>query len=274
MGIKLIASDMDGTFLRKDNMYNVERFAKLLVELNNRQIKFVAASGRQIRNLQELFQPVLDEGHQIDYVASNGAVVSTFDQKLYSVHLTPDELGKVIDWNAKNPESAENLIIMTGEETTYISNHATPEVAAQVKLFYPNVKQVEKLLAVDEKILEVTFVWPTDEVQHHVAKLREVFGNELHATGSGFGSVDILGHGVDKATGIQVLQDYYDVLDDEVMVFGDNGNDLEMLQKYTNAYVMPNASPFMLQSINKKALADNRADGVMNTIEDWLEKND
>jgi len=143
-------------------------------------------------------------------------------------------------------------------------------VAKMVFQFYPNVKQVEKLMSVDDHILEITFVWPNDEVQQHVAALREVFGNELHATGSGFGSVDVLGRGVDKATGLQVLQDYYDVLDDEVMVFGDNGNDLEMLTKYENGFVMPNAEAFMQDAVTKKAADVNVNDGVLKTIENYL----
>ena len=37
----------------------------------------------------------------MDFVGSNGAVVSTFEQQLYSVHLSANQLEKVIDWNAK-----------------------------------------------------------------------------------------------------------------------------------------------------------------------------
>lgn len=270
MPIKLIASDMDGTFLTANDMYNQARFERVLSEMTKRDMKFVAASGRQVKNLQQLFAPTIAKGYALDFVGSNGAVVATSEQQLYSVHLSAEQLAKVIDWNAKNPESAENIIIMTGDNATYVSNHATGPVAKMVFQFYPNVKQVEKLMSVDDHILEITFVWPNDEVQQHVAALREVFGDELHATGSGFGSVDVLGRGVDKATGLQVLQDYYDVLDDEVMVFGDNGNDLEMLTKYENGFVMPNAEAFMQDAVTKKAADVNVNDGVLKTIENYL----
>ena len=228
MTIKMIASDMDGTFLTANDAYNRHRFERVLDQLQEKDVRFVAASGRQVKNLQQLFAPTIAKGYEINFVGSNGAMVATPDEQLYSVHLSPAQLHQVIEWNAKNPESAENIIIMTGDKATYVSNHATGPVADMVFQFYPNVKQVEKLMEVDDHILEVTFVWPNDEVQQHVAELRQVFGDELHATGSGFGSVDVLGKGVDKATGLQVLQDYYDILDREVMTFGDNGNDLEM----------------------------------------------
>lgn len=270
MTIKMIASDMDGTFLTANDVYNRHRFERVLDQLQEKDVRFVAASGRQVKNLQQLFAPTIAKGYEINFVGSNGAMVATPDEQLYSVHLSPAQLHQVIEWNAKNPESAENIIIMTGDKATYVSNHATGPVADMVFQFYPNVKQVEKLMEVDDHILEVTFVWPNDEVQQHVAELRQVFGDELHATGSGFGSVDVLGKGVDKATGLQVLQDYYDILDREVMTFGDNGNDLEMLQKYEHGYVMPNAEPFMLQAVDKRALNTNVNDGVLATIEDYF----
>lgn len=195
--------------------------------------------------MQQLFAPTIAKGYALDFVGSNGAVVATSEQQLYSVHLSAEQLAKVIDWNAKNPESAENIIIMTGDNATYVSNHATGPVAKMVFQFYPNVKQVEKLMAVDDHILEITLYGQMMKYNNMWLRYVRFFGDELHATGSGFGSVDVLGRGVDKATGLQVLQDYYDVLDDEVMVFGDNGNDLEMLTKYENGFVMPNAEAFM-----------------------------
>lgn len=266
----MIASDMDGTFLTANDEYSQGRFERILDNMKARDMRFVAASGRQVKNLQELFEPTIGKGYEIDFVGSNGAMVATSQEQLYAVHLSPAQLSKVIAWNAKKPESAENIIIMTGDRATYVSNHATGPVAEMVFQFYPNVKQVEKLMEVDDHILEITFVWPNDEVQQHVAELREIFGSELHATGSGFGSVDVLGKGVDKAAGLQVLQDYYDVLDSEVMTFGDNGNDLEMLQKYPNSFVMPNANSFMLTAVQNKALNTNVNDGVLETIEHFL----
>lgn len=262
----MIASDMDGTFLTSEDHYDVALFERLLAALEAQDIHFVAASGRQIENLRTLFQPVIANGGKIDYVASNGSVVATHEQDLYSVHLSAEQIQKVIDWNAENPDSADNLIILSGNKGTYISNHATGDVKAMVEQFYPNVMQVEKLLAVDDKILGVTFVWPHSEVREHAAALEAVFGDELHATGSGFGSVDILPKGVNKATALEVLQDYYDIRDDEVMVFGDNSNDLEMLTKYTYGYLMPNADAYMHSQIKQEAVAPNTENGVINTI--------
>ncbi|UNL37469.1 HAD hydrolase family protein, partial [Limosilactobacillus reuteri] len=44
MSIKLIATDMDGTFLRDDHTYNHSLFAKVFRQLERHNIYFVAAS--------------------------------------------------------------------------------------------------------------------------------------------------------------------------------------------------------------------------------------
>ena len=44
---KLIAVDMDGTFLRDDKSYDEEKFAKIYQELEKRNIIFTVASGNQ-----------------------------------------------------------------------------------------------------------------------------------------------------------------------------------------------------------------------------------
>ncbi|CAH1852399.1 Cof-type HAD-IIB family hydrolase [Convivina praedatoris] len=266
MTIKMIATDMDGTFLKSDDNYDIDYFERVLAALQKKDIRFVAASGRQIANLRTLFKPVIERGGQIDYVASNGSIVATHEQDLYSVYLSAAQIQKVIDWNAANPDSADNLIILSGNHGTYISNHATGQVKKMVEMFYPNVHQVEKLMEIDDKIIGVTFVWPHEEVREHVEALEKIFGDELHATGSGFGSVDILPKGVNKATALEVLQDYYNILDDEIMVFGDNTNDLEMLQKYAHHYLMPNADAFMKEQITQEATAPNTDNGVIKTI--------
>ena len=69
--IKLIASDMDGTFL-DGNECVPEGSYDLVLRLRDAGIQFVASSGRRFDTLHELFEPVVD---CMDFVASNGAQV-------------------------------------------------------------------------------------------------------------------------------------------------------------------------------------------------------
>ncbi|CAH0418613.1 Cof-type HAD-IIB family hydrolase [Periweissella ghanensis] len=268
--IKMIATDMDGTFLRDNKDYDVQRFREQLAFMQQHDIRFVAASGNPYRQLARYFDPVRAD-FAIDFVADNGARIYQHDTMIYDAPITNDQLAKVITWNATNPASIDNMIILSGLKGTYVSNHATGATLAEVKHFYTPLYQVEKLLEIDDIIFKITFVWPSKQVSPYVASLRSMFSDELHATGSGFGSVDILARGVNKATGLQVLQREYGIDKSEIVAFGDNENDLEMLQYVGQGILMPNAYDEMQPKIPLKALTDNNHDGVLATIDSLLE---
>ena len=69
--IQYIASDVDGTLLHGHaTTLNPELF-DIIRQLKEHGIHFIAASGRQYKNLQRLFAPVKDD---ISYVAENGSM--------------------------------------------------------------------------------------------------------------------------------------------------------------------------------------------------------
>ena len=77
--IKVIATDMDGTFLRDDKTFDEERFKRILSVLEKEAIEFVIASGNQYRQLRLNF-PAYDG--QFAYVAENGAhIISQSSRK-------------------------------------------------------------------------------------------------------------------------------------------------------------------------------------------------
>lgn len=53
--IKLIASDMDGTFLNPQGNYDKRKFQDLLRQLTERNILFVVASGNRMERLRQIF---------------------------------------------------------------------------------------------------------------------------------------------------------------------------------------------------------------------------
>lgn len=79
--LKLVAADVDGTFVRSDYTYDKPRFARLLARMARVGCRFVVASGNQYYQLRDLFP---EHGNAISYVAENGALV-TLEQ------LFPDE---------------------------------------------------------------------------------------------------------------------------------------------------------------------------------------
>lgn len=56
--IKLIATDMDGTFLNSNKDYDRKRFNRIFQQLQAQDITFVVASGNQVAQLQSFFRKI------------------------------------------------------------------------------------------------------------------------------------------------------------------------------------------------------------------------
>ena len=59
--IKLVAVDIDGTFVRSDYTYDTLRFKRILSSMKNVGCNFVVASGNQYYQLRDLFPGYYDE---------------------------------------------------------------------------------------------------------------------------------------------------------------------------------------------------------------------
>lgn len=70
--IKMVAVDVDGTFVRSDYTYDIPRFRCVLNRMKNAGCRFVVASGNQNYQLRDLFPGHYDE---LSFVAENGAFV-------------------------------------------------------------------------------------------------------------------------------------------------------------------------------------------------------
>ena len=69
---KLVATDMDGTFLDANGTYDKKRLQKVLAGFKEKGILFVAASGRSLLALEDLFSDFRD---QMAFVAENGSAL-------------------------------------------------------------------------------------------------------------------------------------------------------------------------------------------------------
>ncbi len=70
MSIKLIAVDMDGTFLSDQKTYNRERFMAQYQQMKAQGIRFVVASGNQYYQLISFFPEIAKEGANKQVISS------------------------------------------------------------------------------------------------------------------------------------------------------------------------------------------------------------
>ncbi|MBQ9030384.1 MAG: HAD-IIB family hydrolase [Parasporobacterium sp.] len=90
--IRLIASDVDGTLVPEGTSQVDPQLFHLILQLKERGIRFVAASGRQYASIVKAFDPVKDE---IFFIADNGSFVVEKGQFLVT-NTFPEDVWKAI----------------------------------------------------------------------------------------------------------------------------------------------------------------------------------
>lgn len=86
---------------------------------------------------------------------------------------------------------------------------------------------------------------------------------------SGFGFIDLILPNQHKAHGLALLQQKWQIADQDVLAIGDNYNDLEMLEKAGFSFAMDNAVP-ALKQVARFAAKSNEQEGVLEVIDSLL----
>lgn len=277
MTIKLIATDMDGTFLRDDHTYDHRRFKHLFHQLKKRHIRFVAASGSSFPRLAREFQPYVD---QMDFISQNGSVIHHGQHFLaaYPIEVTALERVMHILDRFYGPKDINQLVV-SGTTTSYVDWQMDAANYAIVKLFYEEVVRVPDIRRVfseypNERFTKISINFAQHIDLNRVAAVMDGYlPPSLIIENSGF-NTDLIGNAQGtKRNALAVLQRQLHLQDDEIVTFGDNENDLGMLAMTDRSYAMQNANPVIkLQAAHTTAI-DNNHDGVIQTIEQLL-KND
>ena len=270
MTIKLVAFDMDGTFLNDQNSYNHQRFGEILQKLRAKDIHVAAASGSQYQRLLNQF----DEFNQeMDFVSQNGAVVHSAGQPLLVQEIPADAVKKtldVINHQFAPSDIAEHLVV--GYKSAYVDENISQASFDMTYRYYNHLLRVPNLATATPQRLEdqitsigVTFDSKVD-FNAKMKSLREMLPLGLSSQTSGYNTELISEDTVNKAAGLRELQKKYNVADDEIMTFGDNENDLPMLKITPHSYAMQNAEQKIKDRVAHVADSNND-EGVLNVLE-------
>lgn len=272
--IKLIATDVDGTFLDAKGEFDRERFAILLDQLDSKGIPFVIASGNGMERLLTLFQGFEE---RLFFVADNGSHVYHSGKTLIRRGLTSEEIGHILDYFTGN--WTDVCLMLSTDREIFMQNGAghpfegtdLPITGEQMKAFLSRVHYLEDLAAypATASVQRASLWLPEDEVEALTLAFNRFFRGKLVAVTSGYGSVDILPEGIHKAWGLEHLLHELEILPEQVMAFGDSDNDIELLRYVGYSYAMENSTD-RLKSVARYQAPSHHDNGVMRTIEKLL----
>lgn len=232
--MKLIASDLDGTLLLNGAQRVDESMFHTIQELTKKGYVFAAASGRHIVSLYRLFEPVCKD---IAYISENGGLVKYKGITISKTTMDYDLVMDIIEDVYPIPNCE---LLVSGENSAYIKPKTETYLHRMTKIVNYKTTIVQDFRDVPEEIVKVS-VCDLSGIKHSKDYLIRQWGDKCAATVSGEQYLDFMAKGVSKGTGIESLQKYFGISPKDCAAFGDNYNDISMLDKVYNSYVMEQA---------------------------------
>lgn len=258
--IKMVVTDMDGTLLNSKHEVS-DKFFALYEKLRERNIMFVAASGRQYNSIIDKLDSIKND---IIVIAENGGFVMEKGKELLA---TPLE-NKAKDHVLNLLESVPDIFpVLCGKHNAYIRSNSK-EFEAKLREYYTKYELLDDLKEYTGEILKIA-------IYHFESSEKYIYPEVAHLEGplkvkvSGENWVDISSPDANKGYALRKVQQRYGIQPEDTMVFGDYNNDLEMLALSDFSFAMENAHPNVVEAA-KYSTSSNDDFGVERILERLL----
>lgn len=262
--IKLIAIDMDETFLRSDKTYDVARFKRVEKQLREQGVVFVIASGNSYDKLRDCFD---EETLSWIYLAGdNGNHILQGDQLLKTNDI--DRATAIEIANYLNVQEDYYPIIRTTERS-YALESMPQRIYEHFEKYNPIMTKLPSFSEVPEAehIVKIAIIGEKTLAENKVMMqwIKDQYAN-VSAVTSGDIWLDVFHPQGGKGSAIAYFQDKYNVLPEETIAFGDSLNDLTMMQAVGYSVAMGNADPELAQ-ICRYQIGTNNDQAVLDVLE-------
>jgi len=171
------------------------------------------------------------------FIAENGSVVEFHGEDLYEATMSKDFYLGVFEALKSSPYADPNKLLLTGKKGSYVLETVDPDYLALSQHYNENIQKVKSLA----------------DIQDEIFKLTTNFDAALDY--------------VDKGVAITALADKLGISMDQVMAFGDNLNDLHMMQVVGHPVAPENARPEIL-AIAEKVIGHHATGSVLRYMEE------
>ena len=260
-GIKMIVSDMDGTLLNSNHEVS-DRFFKLYRELKKKGILFVAASGRQYNSMASKLAPIKDD---IIIIAENGAYAKKQDEVLLTTPIGAANIDVVLS-HISNVEGAHPVLCT--KDNAYVDGNSDKFLKVLGE-YYSEFEIIQDRTLATGEVLKIA-IYHFENSEQYVYPAVQQLEDQLKVKVSGSNWVDVSHTNAHKGYALQQVMETYKIGNNELVVFGDYNNDLEMLALSDYSFAMANAHPNVLKAANYTTTSNNDF-GVESILEKILE---
>lgn len=222
--IRLIASDVDGTLVPESASQINPEYYDIIRALHQKGITVVIASGRQYASIRRLFEPVAD---LLWFIADGGSVIVHGEDWIVPKAIPREWVAEFMHDLSRIPQAD---CMLAAPKCSY-SPFADSEMFRWMQESYRYTLSAtggwDRLP--EEEIIKMAVYHPTD-ADGVCRKLSGKWKDRLYFANSGVCWVDFLMPGVNKGSALRTIYDKLGIPREHTVGFGDNLNDIELLQ--------------------------------------------
>lgn len=234
--IKLIATDIDGTLVKESTSEIYPEILEAIRAWTDAGNYFCVASGRQYYSIRHMFAQVAD---RIIYLAENGAHIRFGEEDILVQNMKREYVEEIMEQLRSYYGECDTVVSTTNG--SFLETRNQEFLDFFVKGYKNKYRVVEDVLAEDAEIMKIAI--------YHKESIRELgekvlipaWQDKVKTCMAGEEWVDFMDASVDKGNALQVLQKHLGVTKEETMAFGDNDNDIGLLQAAGESYAVENA---------------------------------
>ena len=228
--IKLIVSDVDNTLVKESTMALNPEYLEVFKKLIDKGYKIGIASGRQYIALRAMFDSIKDGTF---FLSENGCQVILDDKPLFQKFIDKNLVYDIIEQSRINDLG---IAVATTPKGSYL------EVDDQVafKKIEKGLKNschiIDDLHTIENECLKIAFLC-NERLEERLKFCEERYKDKLTVSISGYVWYDLTNMKGNKGEAVRFVKNYLNIDKSETCVFGDNFNDIPMLDEAEYSFV-------------------------------------
>ncbi len=259
---KMIVTDVDGTLLKDGTLDLNPEYYDQLRRLSDSGYNIVICSGRGFSSLERLFEPILD---RLYFIADGGTIIRTHDEVLRIVDM-PDDIwqGMCDDIEKLRSEGCDYFIAtpdvcFAKDEDSYMFHWMKDS-------YQMNVQKIDDLDTIkDLPVVKLSIFHKEDSERVCSEWYIPKWKDKAQIVCAGKEWTDCINKDANKGAAVRWLQEYLHVDRNNTHAFGDNNNDIPMLEAAANSYAVENAKD-EVKSVASHVIPSYTEDGVLNVL--------
>ena len=260
--IQLIATDLDGTLLNSNHQIS-EYNKNVIKKAAEMGIKIILSTGRPTSAATKF---LYDLNIDTELISFNGAMITDKNSNIIYQQNLDASIGKELIKIAEKYNIYHQGFLAERWNIGFFDKRWID--------FYVSIAKIDNYVIGFDNIEDFSFskfmfIGENDRLKVIEEELKETFGNSIYYTFSRPVYLEVHSPNASKAKALSYLADKYNIKSDNIMAFGDNNNDLEMLEFAGVSVAVENAEAVVKEKC-VHLTKTNEEDGVGYFINKYL----